>query len=595
MNDNPSFREKLRGLWHVVLFHPLLSGAILAFSVIAAILEGIGIGFLIPIIEQSQVSGVGESSQVGEIFGDIYGFLGIPFTFTTVVLGICLVMTTRYLSSFLVGWLRAILRISYTKSLREEAFSATLDAQVSYFDKHGSDEILNIIITESNDGARTIIDFVRLVEQTLLVLVYFGVAVYIAPTLTLVAIIFLGLMTLVVRFGIESGYSVGDRVAIANREIQEAVQAGTQGIRDVKLFGLSGELYDDFDSAIEQWTDSRVIISRNREIMDKVYQLVVFLTVISLVYVGFQYTSLSLAGLALFLFAIFRLAPRVSTINNLLYNIEGNLPHLLRAQQFIRALGEQTELTDTNEPVPSEVTVIEFRNVSFSYAGDEKTMENVSFTLRKGEFVGFAGSSGAGKSTIVSLLTRMYEPDAGVITANGQPICSFDIREWRECISVVRQQPFIFNDTLRYNLTVASRDATEEEIIDACEIAKITEFLEELPRGLETEVGDDGVKLSGGQRQRVAIARAILKDADVLILDEATSDLDSGLEKEVHDAIESLDREYAILVIAHRLSTIRNADRIHTMENGRIIESGPHQDLASSDGRYAELHEKQQE
>jgi subfamily B ATP-binding cassette protein MsbA len=190
----------------------------------------------------------------------------------------------------------------------------------------------------------------------------------------------------------------------------------------------------------------------------------------------------------------------------------------------------------------------------------------------------------------VSLLARLYEPDSGEIRANGQPIDAMDIDEWRSRVAVVRQDPFIFNDTLRYNLTIGNRDVSRDELDEVVRIARVDEFFDDLPDGYDTQLGDDGVRLSGGQRQRVALARALLKDADVLVLDEATSDLDSNLEREVQESIENMDREYAMVGVAHRLSTVKNADRIYTVDDGEIIETGGHEELINNAGQYAELY-----
>jgi subfamily B ATP-binding cassette protein MsbA len=332
------------------------------------------------------------------------------------------------------------------------------------------------------------------------------------------------------------------------------------------------------------------MLGRNQAAMNNIYQLMTAVTVFVLIYAALRFTDLSLAGLGVFLFAMFRLAPRVSNLNNMVYGLEGNLPHLVRTQRFIDELQDRKEVDDGDRQVPDPVENVSADGVSFSYDDAETVLEDVSFAVERGEFVAFVGPSGAGKSTIVSLLTRMYEPDAGTITANDISIDKFDLKEWREHTSVVRQSPYVFNDTLRYNVMIANRDASEEELQWACEIAQVTEFLDDLPKGYDTQLGDDGVRLSGGQKQRVAIARALLREADLLLLDEATSDLDTNIEQDVHEAIEGLERDRAMVVIAHRLSTVRNADRIYVMDDGEIAEVGSHDELLKAGGMYAELY-----
>jgi subfamily B ATP-binding cassette protein MsbA len=316
----------------------------------------------------------------------------------------------------------------------------------------------------------------------------------------------------------------------------------------------------------------------------------VSVSVFALIYFALTFANLSISSLAVFLFAMFRLGPRASNLNQTYYSIEKDLPHLVRTQEFIQTLDRHEEPNAGTGNVPAEVEHVEFDDVRFSYDGGENVIRGIDFEVERGEYIAFVGESGAGKSTVVSLIARLYQQYDGEIRANGVPIDDIDINEWRDRITVVRQNPFIFDDTLEYNLTIGNRDATYLEIERVCEIARVNEFLDDLPRGFDTVLGDDGVRLSGGQKQRVALARALLEDADLLILDEATSDLDSNLEKEVQQAIEGMDRKYAIIAIAHRLSTVENADRIYTVEDGRISEYGSHSDLLSKDGIYAELY-----
>ncbi|WP_159900199.1 ABC transporter ATP-binding protein [Salinirussus salinus] len=589
--EDISARQKLRAIVEVATHRPLLSVGIIVFGVTTAALEGVGLGFILPIIQVAQ--GQAEPSGLAALFASFYDAIGVPFTLEYIIAGVGAVLAVRYAAAFAVQWLRGILEAVYVRHLRDEAFRKGLDARVSYFDQQGSDEILNAIITQTQYAGRAIQRTVRVLELVLVGGVYVLIAMYIAPTLTLVTGIVMGGFVFGVRRVLESGTSVGSRVADANERVQEAIQAGMQGIRDVKLFNMEEELYKEFKDSVDQFVRGTIDQRRNQSVIRNVNDFAIAATIFGLIYLGLRVFSLSLGSLGLFLFAMFRLGPKVSNMNDVFYGLEADLPHLVRTQRFTERLEARAESSSVDRPIES-VDTVEFNNVSFSYeTSNEQVLDGVSFSVDRGEFIGFVGQSGAGKSTIVSLLARLYDPDEGEILANGTPIKDFDISEWRDRVSVVRQDPFVFNDTLRTNITIGNRDATQTDVERVAKIARVTEFLDELPNGYDTILGDNGVRLSGGQRQRVAIARALLKDADLLILDEATSDLDTHLEEEVHQAIESMERNYGMIGIAHRLSTVTGADQIITMSDGKIVEQGSHDELLSKGGQYAGLYTSQ--
>jgi ATP-binding cassette, subfamily B, bacterial MsbA len=589
--DPLSRRTKINALLSVARFNPTFTALIVVLGLVAAVLEGIGLSFILPIIEIVQTDDpAAEADGLMEVFVLVYETLGVPFTLGFVVAGVAAVMTVRYTSSFVVGWLREALRTYYIRDLQVRAFDNALDAEVKYFDEEGSDDILNAIVTQTYYAGRVIRYVVKVTEQLLLSLAYLTIALIISPALTAIAIVILGGLTVLLRGVVEGGYDLGDRVADANERRQEAAQAGTQGIRDVRIFGLAAELRGSFLDAVDQYTTARIKLRRNEAAIDNFYNLGVAVSVFVLIYLALTFADLSIGALGVFLFAMMQLGPKVSALNKYYYKVENDLPHLVRTEQFIRELERREETNEPTREVPARIDHVEFDDVEFSYDGDELVLRGMNFEVENGEFVAFVGQSGAGKSTIVSLLARLYEVDRGEIHANGVRIDEMDVDEWRERISIVRQDPFVFNDTLRYNLTIGNRDATEGEIERACAIAKVDEFIDDLPEGLETVLGDEGTRLSGGQKQRVSLARALLEETELLILDEATSDLDSNLEQEVQAAIEAMDRDYAIIAIAHRLSTVENADRIYTVSKGTVVEAGPHDELIEENGQYADLY-----
>lgn len=255
-------------------------------------------------------------------------------------------------------------------------------------------------------------------------------------------------------------------------------------------------------------------------------------------------------------------------------------------------MNEQPEVTAPHDPVQLKdlkSPSVSFQEVSFSYEQGREVLHNCSFEVKTGETVALVGASGVGKSTVIDLLFRFHNPQSGSILLDSVPISSFPLDQLREQFSLVSQDTFLFYDTIKNNLLIGSPDATDEEIINAAKAAHIHDWISTLPNGYETMTGERGMRLSGGEKQRIAIARAILKDAPILLLDEPTSSVDAGSEKQIQLALQHLCKDRTVLVIAHRLSTIRQADRIMVMEEGQIVETGTHDALVHTGGRYSRL------
>jgi ABC-type multidrug transport system fused ATPase/permease subunit len=295
--------------------------------------------------------------------------------------------------------------------------------------------------------------------------------------------------------------------------------------------------------------------------------------------------------LGTFALAVLQLMPRVSNFGNYQMGIMGALPNLVAVKNVLEDR-EYTSIKSGNINFQGKNPSIEFQNVFFNHKNRDDIFKGLNLVIAPGKTTAIVGSSGSGKSTLIDLLLRLYEVDKGAVLINGIKIQDYDIHSVRKRTGFVSQETFIYNARVRDNITFG-QDYSEDEIILAARLANAHEFITQLPEGYDTVVGDRGMKLSGGERQRIAIARAIIRNPEILILDEATSSLDNVSEKVVQDAINNVVKKCTTLIVAHRLSTVKDADAIYVLENGQIVETGTHDDLMSRQGKYWELYTRQ--
>lgn len=518
-----------------------------------------------------------------------------PRVLWIVPLGAILLFTLRgigdYVSNYFPGWVgRQVI-----KSLRRELFEHYMRLPTSYHDTEVSAQMLSKLTYNIEQVAEACTSAVTsLIRDTLTIIGLLGMLFYLNWQLAALVLLLGPPLGWIVQFVNRLFRRYSQRIQGSMGDVTRVTRETLDAHRLIKVFNAEQFQARRFEQVNEYNRHSNMRLISTRAITNPVVQVIAALGLAGILYYSISQVftqALRVDEFMAFLTAMLLITAPLRRLVNVFPPLQAGIA---AGASVFEVLDRPVELDAGQRSLQRARGDIDFDGITFAYNADKgAVLSGVSLQVAAGQKVAIVGKSGGGKSTLVGLLPRLYEPQQGVVRLDGIDVREYRLGDLRRQVSLVSQDVVLFNDTIRANIAFGRPDATDAEIEAAAEAAYVMEFAAELPQGLDTEIGDRGAQLSGGQRQRISIARALLKDAPVLILDEATSALDTESERRIQAAFDSLMQGRTVLVIAHRLSTIESADRIAVIDEGRVAEQGTHAELIARGGLYAQLHRLQ--
>ena len=558
----------------------------LALGFAAGVFGGIGIGAIVPLFSFVTNEKNAELDFISKIIESVFSFAHIEYNLFFLLAFVVIVFILKALVIYLSFHINQKTSSDYEKNVRSELFQKTLKADWPYILEQKMGYLELVLSHDVNTSSSILTSLSGLIMVSTSLIMYALVAINISASITFITfgigvVLFFFLKPLFYKLR-KLSYEMG----LATKRFSHHVGEHAIGAKTVKTMATEDEVIKIGDRYFENLRHMRVKIDLYNR-MPGTFLEPIGLLFISLIFSFYYYfgNPLSIASFAAIVYLIQKEFTFMQSIQTTLNNINQSLPQLKIVMDYKKDIEDHKEIDSGSQPFQFKEK-LELKNVFFAYDKKNKVLSGLNFLMKKGEMIGLIGPSGAGKTTLVDILLRLFPAGSGEILLDGKSASNIDLKDWRKSIGYVSQDAFLLNDTIENNIRFYNNLIPEEDMMEAAKVANIYDFIQNQPKKFSTVVGERGIKLSGGQRQRIILARVIAKQPKILILDEATSALDNESEFLIQKAIDELKGKITILVIAHRLSTIMNSDMLFVLDNGKISEQGKPTELLKDKDSY---------